>query len=113
MSNTIMNLPPQIFKSWINSYEENEQDLIVYRLEGFPFPPARFREKLNFKENGEFILTVPGATDVPEEIQGTWESSVKDKILVQFPNSKIEGFILHIILIEEEILKVRKFPIEP
>lgn len=106
-------LPPQIFKTWINSFEEDEQDSIVYRPEGFPFPPARFREKLIFKRNGEFILTVPGANDVPEEIQGTWESSVKDKILVQFPNSRREGFILHIIEINEEILKVRKFPIEP
>ncbi|MEH1848868.1 MAG: hypothetical protein V7L25_28855 [Nostoc sp.] len=113
MSNTTIYLPPQIFKTWINSQEEDEQDLIVYRPEGFSFPPARFREKLNFKENGEFILTVPGADDVPREIQGTWESSVKDKILVQFPNSEIEGFILQIVLIEEEILKVRRFPIEP
>lgn len=113
MSTTPIKLPPQIFKSWINSYEESEQDLIVYRPEGFEFPPARFREKLNFQENGKFILTVPGTNDVPEEIQGTWKSSVKDKILVQFPNSKIEGFILDIILIEEEILQVRRFPIEP
>ncbi|MGH8001668.1 MAG: hypothetical protein ACREPR_20145 [Brasilonema sp.] len=113
MSNTTIYLPPQIFKSWIHSYEEDAQDLRVYRPEGFQFPPARFREKLNFKENGEFILTVPADTDGDKEILGTWESSVQDKILVQFPNWEIEGFILHIISIEEEVLKVRLFPIEP
>ncbi|NMG06887.1 hypothetical protein [Brasilonema sp. UFV-L1] len=113
MSETTTYLPPQIFQSWISSYEEDEEDVRVYRTAEFQFPPARFREKLNFKENGEFILTVPAATDGDQEILGTWESSVKDKILVQFPNSEIEGFILHIILIEEEILKVRRFPIEP
>ena len=41
MHSATMNLPPQLFKLWINSFEENEQDLIVYRPEEFPFPPAR------------------------------------------------------------------------
>jgi len=48
-------LPSQIFRRWTHSREEDRADILVYRPKDYPFPPARGREGLEFRKNGEFI----------------------------------------------------------
>ena len=101
-------IPPEIFKTWQHSYEEDVEDVRVYRPSGFDFPPTFFREAMTFKRNGEFLLTVPGPADVPELILGTWEAEASNQIRVKFEKGKHEAFTLQIISIDQEVLKVRR-----
>ena len=101
-------LPPEIFKTWQHSYEEDVEDVRVYRPSGFNFPPTFFREAMTFKRNGEFLLTVPGPADVPELIVGTWQAETSNQIRVRFERNQREPFTLQIISIDQEVLKVRR-----
>ena len=49
-------LPPELFKHWIHSFEESTDEADVYRPEGFAFPLARGRHGLEIRSGGDFIL---------------------------------------------------------
>mgnify|MGYP000287417660 CR=1 FL=1 len=103
-----MTLPSPIYRRWTHSREEDQGDILVYRLSDYPFPPARGREGLEFRKNGEFIRYQIGTTDRSLAVPGRW--SVKDTniVEVQFPNQSALSYTLTILECDEQILKIRQ-----
>ncbi|MEG4090704.1 hypothetical protein [Microcoleus sp. Pol12B4] len=103
-----MTLPSQIFRRWTHSREEDRADILVYRPKDYPFPPARGREGLEFRENGEFIRYQIGATDRSLAVPGRWSIQNTNMVEVQFPNQSVSSYTLTILECDEQILKVRQ-----
>jgi hypothetical protein len=103
-----MNLPRQIFKRWIHSREEDQESILVYRSDDYPFPPARGREGLEFRENGEFIQYRIGAADVNLAVPGRWSTQETSVIEIQLSNQSATSYTLRILECDEQILKVSK-----
>jgi hypothetical protein len=108
MQATTMTLPNQIFRRWIHSREEDQGDILVYRPTGYPFPPARGREGLEFRENGEFIRYQIGATDRNLAVPGQWSIENGNVVTIQFPDQSASSYTLTILECDEQILKVRQ-----
>lgn len=102
-----MTLPSQLFSRWIHSREEDQGDTLVYRPKDYPFPPARGREGLEFRENGEFIRYQIGPTDRGLAVPGRWSIQETNVVEVQFPNQSASSHTLTILKCDEQILKVR------
>jgi len=103
-----MTLSDQIFRRWTHSREEDQGDILVYRPNDYPFPPARGREGLEFRENGEFIRYQIGPTDSSLAVPGQWIVKDTNIVEVQFPNQSALSYTLTILECNEQILKVRQ-----
>lgn len=103
-----MTLPSQIFRRWTHSREEDQGDILVYRSSDYPFPPARGREGLEFRENGEFIRYQIGSTDRSLAVPGRWRVQNTNVVEVQFPNQSALSYTLTILKCDEQILKIRQ-----
>lgn len=103
-----MTLPSQIFRRWMHSREEDVGDTLVYRPSDYPFPPARGREGIEFRENGEFIRYEIGSTDRSLATPGRWSVQETNKVKVQFPNQSASLHTLTILECDEQILKVKQ-----
>lgn len=60
-------------RRWTHSFEEDTENEMVYRPEGFVLGRARGRMQFDLNENGEVVDTPIGRDDVPEPIIGTWK----------------------------------------
>ncbi|NJK39216.1 MAG: hypothetical protein HC835_06610 [Oscillatoriales cyanobacterium RM2_1_1] len=106
---TLLNpIPNSIFRRWIHSREEDQGNILVYRPIDYPFPPARGREGLEFRENGEFIRYQIGPTDRSLAVPGQWQIQEPDVVEVQFPSQSVPSYILTILECNQQILKVKK-----
>lgn len=52
-------------RRWWHSFEEDHDDVAVYRPDGFGFPPARGRRGLEIEPDGSVIELGLGRDDVP------------------------------------------------
>ena len=109
---TSMKQPPsEIFQRWGHSFEEDTEDITVYRPSGYEFPPARGRAGIEFRANGEFIDWVIGPTDASQGIRGRWHMEEARRIRINFENNIREPRILEIVECSTDILKVRHQPV--
>jgi len=103
-------LPPEIFKHWIESREDrdNRPNVSVFRPSDYKFPPSRGRRGFEIKKNGEFILHEIGSTDKPIRMVGNFSVEGRDKIKVNHTGSS--PFTLRIVAIEDNgnILRVER-----
>jgi hypothetical protein len=67
------NLPSEIFRKWGHSGEEDNNDIRVYRPEGFNFPRARGRAGLEIRGDGTFVDWIIGPTDAQQPLSGHWK----------------------------------------
>ncbi len=100
-------LPPEIFKHWIHSREEDTEGVRVYRPSDYKFPPSRGREGFELKKNGEFIRYGIGPTDRPQKITGTWKAEGGNQIRVSFEAQKQDSYTMQVVSCDERLLKVR------
>jgi len=98
-------VPNEIFKKWHHSFEEDKDDIIVYRPEKFNFPPARGRSGIEFKPNGTFIQTSIGSTDANQSLKGQWKMKNSHNLHVAVDGNKQN---LEIIEYKDDILRVRE-----
>lgn len=53
---------------WLHAREEDSEDELVFRPEGYPLPLARGRREIELHADGEtFVARAPGADDRPVE----------------------------------------------
>lgn len=52
-------------RRWWHSFEEDHDDVAVYRPDGFDFPPARGRRGIEIDPDGSMVELGLGADDVP------------------------------------------------
>jgi hypothetical protein len=103
-------LPPQIFKHWIESREDKDStpNVSVFRPSDYKFPPSRGRRGFEIKKTGEFILHEIGATDRPVQMVGKFTVEGPNKIKVD--QTGLRPFTLRIVAIEDNgnILRVER-----
>lgn len=99
-----MNLPSTLFKKWIHSYEEDHDNLKIYRPADYEFPPARGRDGFELKEGaseGVFIGYPIAPMDGNLKLVGQWSlRSVSETgpipIDIQLPNQSTYCLILNL-----------------
>lgn len=96
--------PKELYQKWRHSFEEDKNDIMVFRPEIFNFPLARGRSGMEFKDDGTFIQTNIGSTDVNQSFKGQWEMENSHNLNVYVAGNK-QNF--EIIQCENNMLKVR------
>jgi len=104
---TPMNLPNTLLRQWIHSHEEDQGDIWVYRTKGYAFPPARGREGMEFRENGEFFRYQVGPTDRIVTVSGQWRMKDTNVIEIQLSNQPA-SILMTILECNEQILRIRQ-----
>jgi hypothetical protein len=99
-------LPPELFKHWIHSFEESTGDVDVYRPRGFEFPPAFGRRGLEISANGDFVLHAIGPADGTIAIPGHWIAEDFDHIGVCLQDRA--PFTLTIVSVDDDVLRLER-----
>lgn len=77
--------------SWIHSWEEDTDDVTVYRPADHPFPPSRGREGYEFLPGGALIYHGIGPADGPTNEPGRWEMVAPNQVAVTIEQSDGPG----------------------
>jgi hypothetical protein len=101
-------LPQAIFRHWIHSREEDTAGILVYRPEGFPFPPTFGRDGFELTPSGRFILEEAGPADGIVTTIGRWTFLGERRIAVSFPGTTKAVFTFEIVDLDESVLRIRR-----
>ena len=104
----MIGLNEKIFKHWVHSHEEEEEDVRVYRPSNYKFPLSRGREGFEIKSNGEFISYDIAPADGTDIVNGGWEEEGPNNLKVSFPGKLKKLRTLNIVSCEDNVLKVKK-----
>ena len=77
-------LPDAILQRWGHSFEEDTDDVTVYRPAEYEFPRARGRAGIEFQPDGTFIDWAIGPADAPRGIYGRWQMEGSGLVRVFF-----------------------------
>lgn len=91
---------------WKFSYEESDDDTMVYRSCDYNFPPSRGREGMTFAEDKTFVYNAIAPADGFIHLKGNW--TLENDILIMnytSPTTKISKFA--IISLSKEIMKLK------
>ncbi len=105
-------LPPQLFRHWIHSREEDQADVRAYRPEGFAFPPSFGREGLELRPDGEFIHDDVGPADGIVRVRGRWTQRGPDEVEVRFGGARAD-YAFTVVSIDDSLLRIRQRPLPP
>lgn len=97
-----------IYNHWIHSYEEDINEIQVFRHDGYRFPPSRGRERLIIKEDGEFLQINIDPTDRKKANIGSWKLIKEDQMEVYFENNSKQSFIIEFVEVNQDLIKIRK-----
>jgi hypothetical protein len=78
----VTGLPPELFRHWVHSHEEDSGDLRVYRPAGHRFPPARGRRGFELQPDGSYVAHGPGPADKPTAVPGRWEPAGDGRVRI-------------------------------
>jgi hypothetical protein len=107
-------LPSEIFRKWLHSFEEDRDDIIVYRPTSFPFRPALGRDGIEFRRDGEFIdWRIPPADGPPLAVKGRWQMVGPRRVRISFEEVDQHQRVLEIVRCDEEKLEVQQQPDSP
>jgi hypothetical protein len=99
-------LPADLFRSWLHSYEEDHDDVMVHRSADHPFPPARGRRGMEFVPDGTFLDHPVGRGDAPDTVRGRWRQVGDRRVEVSFEDGRA-GRVLEIVRCDADVLEVR------
>ena len=103
-------VPRELLKTWIHSYEEDQGDIRVYRPSGFNFPPSFGREGFSILRGGRFVQYDIGPADGTVEIPGTWRLGANHVLLVTLRRTETteqRTYRIQIISLEADRIKLR------
>ncbi len=98
-------------KSWTQSYEENTSESYnVYRPSDYKdFPPSRFRQVFNLKENNICDYLVLALNDGHYMENGNWEYDEKTNIIKIMNKDLIVLYEFEIIELKNDLLKLSSY----
>jgi hypothetical protein len=103
-------LPAAMFKHWGHSFEEDYDDVKVYRPSTYDFPLARGRAGLEIRADGSFIDWAIGPTDAPQEISGYWHLDDTEALCLTYQHARRAPQRLDFTLRAPDLLEVRIRP---
>lgn len=99
-------LPPEIFKRWKHSFEEDGNGVKVYRPFDATLPPAFGRDGLELSEDGRFVRYDIGPADEVVPVPGHWSARTPEEIDVFFDNPRVPPMTLHVVSVTEDELRI-------
>lgn len=102
------NLPEDIFKKWGHSFEEDTDDIVVYRPADYAFPLARGRAGIEFMPDGTFIDWGIAPTDAQQKIMGNWHIIGPGRIQISYEKNLRAPQNLEIVQCSNKELRIRK-----
>lgn len=72
--------------SWMHSYEEDTDELTIYRPEDYAFPISRGRTGFEFLAAGYLVYHGIGPADEPLVTPGHWELISRDEVAIEIDN---------------------------
>jgi hypothetical protein len=99
-------LPKSIFRHWVHSREEDYDDIQVFRLSTYSFPPARGRDGFEIKSTGEFIEYDIGRDDRPRPVVGHFIFE-NGRLRVQFGDPSRKPLTFEIVSLKKDQLLVK------
>ena len=103
-------LPNELFQRWKHSFEDDAEEIIVYRPIDYNFPPARGRAGIEFLAYGGFIDWIVAPTDALQSVHGFWRIE-NERIYLSFENGISEPQVIEIVEYSADILKIRRVPV--
>src|SRR5688500_4304443 len=92
---------------WYHAFEEDEGDIMVFRPESHPLPPARGRRQLRFDPDGTIVFSAIGRGDAPEPLAGEWTRG-GEQIALSFAGGTGPRRLLEIVEARPDMLRVRE-----
>ncbi len=99
-------VPPQLFRHWVHSREEDQADVEVYRPDHFPFPPSFGRPGFEMRADGEFIQDDVGPADGIVQVRGRWTRRPTGEIEARFGGRRPD-YAFAVVSIDDELLRIR------
>ncbi|WP_166608850.1 hypothetical protein [Kineococcus siccus] len=105
-----------LHRSWGHSFEEDHDDVTVYRPTGWAFPRARGRGGLEFRPDGTFLAVDAGPGDAARPAAGRWEpaagsvEAAADRVLVRGAAGERSLQIVHLSADRLEVVPVAPTP---
>jgi hypothetical protein len=93
---------------WRHSHEEDTDDLMVFRPEGYPFPPSRGRRSFELRPDGSLVGQAIGPDDRPVPTAGSWQLQGGNKLAVRATG--VPGVVWQVESVSPEKLTVKKTP---
>ncbi|MFF0817919.1 hypothetical protein ACFYVR_22550 [Rhodococcus sp. NPDC003318] len=91
---------------WRHSFEEDHDDVRVYRPAGFDFPRARGRGGIEFRPDGTFVDWAVGPADANEPREGTWATGAERESL-EVTTAAGERRVVRIVRLDPDRLELR------
>lgn len=103
-------LPPELFRRWLYTPEEDTDDEEVYRPADYPFPPTRAaRRAVEFHPDGTYVEYRAGPGDRAEPRHGHWElADGGDQVTVRVQIGEQEPRTIEIVSHDASVLRVHK-----
>jgi hypothetical protein len=99
-------LPPQLFRHWIHSREEDQGDVRFFRTEDFAFPPSFGRDGMELRPDGTFVQDDIGPADGTVQTPGRWTHQGPGQLAVRFDGAR-EDYAFTIVNVESDLLRIR------
>ena len=99
-------LPRQLFRHWIHSREEDQDDVRFFRTEHFAFPPSFGRDGMELRPDGTFVQDDIGPADGIVQTPGRWTLQGPGRIAVRFDGAR-EDYAFTIVSVEADLLRIR------
>ena len=102
-------LPPEMFRHWIHSREEDQGDVEFFRPAGFAFPPSFGRDGLELRPDGHFVQHDIGPADGTVEVPGRWTQESAARVAVRFGGAR-EDYDFTVESVDANLLRIRLEP---
>ena len=101
---------PELAGRWMHSFEEDHEDVAVYRPSSHEFPRARGRDGVEFAPDGSFTEWAVGRGDARTPVPGRWRASGADQLEVHTERGGDQ--VLEIMYLGTDRLEIRRRAVE-
>ncbi|MQA99160.1 MAG: hypothetical protein GEU78_02515 [Actinobacteria bacterium] len=95
-------------RRWVHAHEEDTENNMVFRPDGYALPPSRGRMSFLLREDGTFTDRAIGPTDRPEEATGTWKLEDDRHVVLSDKDTNVVRRRLDIQSVSDDRLILRK-----
>ena len=93
---------------WVHSHEEDTDTEMVFRPQGFRFPPARGRNSFELKPGGSLVMGGIAPNDQRATADGVWKLEDDNKLAFYSGSNSTPDQVLEIVSADKDRLIVKK-----
>ena len=104
---------PALEGTWLNSFEENHGDTLVYRPNTYEFAPRPGRPGFAIRPYGRFTQFTPHPVAGLSRREGTWRVEGPGRVRIIFPDNMVPAeYTLSIVSLDsiKDVLEARRLP---